>query len=177
MALGPRLDLRQTQSLVMTPQLQQAIKLLALSNLELEAFIGEALEANPLLEMGEGTSEPAEAPTEAPDDAQQGEPTADQLIREGNAEADAPFDLDPEALGHDRETGDGAGIELRAPVETSSGSEGPDIEERASGEETLAEHLEAQVGAVAEDERQEFIARHLIGLLDEAGYLTSSRAG
>ena len=53
MALGPRLDLRQTQSLVMTPQLQQAIKLLTLSNLELETFIGEALEANPLLDIGE----------------------------------------------------------------------------------------------------------------------------
>ena len=50
MALGPRLDLRQTQSLVMTPQLQQAIKLLAASNLEIESFIAEALEANPLLE-------------------------------------------------------------------------------------------------------------------------------
>jgi RNA polymerase sigma-54 factor len=53
MALGPRLDLRQSQSLVMTPQLQQAIKLLALSNLEIETFIGEALDANPLLEVGE----------------------------------------------------------------------------------------------------------------------------
>ena len=53
MALGPRLDLRQSQSLVMTPQLQQAIKLLALSNLEIEAFIGDALETNPLLEAGE----------------------------------------------------------------------------------------------------------------------------
>mgnify|MGYP006202485165 CR=1 FL=1 len=42
MALGPRLDLRQSQSLVMTPQLQQAIKLLALSNLEVEAVIAEA---------------------------------------------------------------------------------------------------------------------------------------
>lgn len=50
MALGPRLDLRQTQSLVMTPQLQQAIKLLAASNLEIETFIAEALEANPLLD-------------------------------------------------------------------------------------------------------------------------------
>ena len=49
MALGPRLDLRQSQSLVMTPQLQQAIKLLALSNLEIETFIGEALDGNPLL--------------------------------------------------------------------------------------------------------------------------------
>ena len=44
MALGPRLDLRQSQSLVMTPQLQQAIKLLTLSNLEIETVIGEAIE-------------------------------------------------------------------------------------------------------------------------------------
>ena len=57
MALSPRLDLRQTQSLVMTPQLQQAIKLLALSNLEIETFVGEALESNPLLEMGETSHE------------------------------------------------------------------------------------------------------------------------
>ena len=60
MALGPRLDLRQSQSLVMTPQLQQAIRLLALSNLELETFIGEALEANPLLDMGEVSREAAD---------------------------------------------------------------------------------------------------------------------
>ena len=45
-----RLDLRQTTSLVMTPQLQQAIKLLQLSNLELSAFLTEELERNPLLE-------------------------------------------------------------------------------------------------------------------------------
>ena len=52
MALGPRLDLRQSQQLVMTPQLQQALKLLAASNLEIETFIGDALESNPLLESG-----------------------------------------------------------------------------------------------------------------------------
>ena len=52
MALGPRLDLRQSQSLVMTPQLQQAIKLLALSNLEIEGFLAEEIERNPLLEAG-----------------------------------------------------------------------------------------------------------------------------
>ena len=50
MSLAPRLDLRQSQSLVMTPQLQQAIKLLALSNLEVEGFIAEEIEKNPLLE-------------------------------------------------------------------------------------------------------------------------------
>src|SRR3546814_10567120 len=57
MALAPRLDLRQSQSLVMTPQLQQAIRLLALSNLEIEAYIAEELEKNPLLETGDSRSE------------------------------------------------------------------------------------------------------------------------
>jgi len=54
MALIQRLELRQGQSLVMTPQLQQAIKLLQLSNLELAAFIEAELERNPLLEREEG---------------------------------------------------------------------------------------------------------------------------
>ena len=53
MAIGPRLDLRQTQSLVMTPQLRQAIKLLQYSNVEVAAFIEEELERNPLLERDE----------------------------------------------------------------------------------------------------------------------------
>ena len=50
MALGPRLDLRQSQSLVMTPQLQQAIRLLQLPSLELQAHIRELLETNVMLE-------------------------------------------------------------------------------------------------------------------------------
>ena len=54
MVLTPRLDLRQTQSLVMTPQLQQAIKLLQLSNLELTEYVERELEQNPLLERDEG---------------------------------------------------------------------------------------------------------------------------
>jgi len=54
MALSQRLDLRQTQSLVMTPQLQQAIKLLQLSNLELSDFVDREIEQNPLLERDDG---------------------------------------------------------------------------------------------------------------------------
>jgi RNA polymerase sigma-54 factor len=50
--------------------------------------------------------------------------------------------------------------------------DGPDISERGDDEPTLAEHLDAQVGAASPDDRTEFVARHLIGLLDEAGYLT-----
>ena len=65
MGLGPRLDLRQSQSLVMTPQLQQAIKLLQFSHLELAAFIQQELEKNPLLEANSGDEAPA-APEPAP---------------------------------------------------------------------------------------------------------------
>jgi len=167
MALGPRLDLRQSQSLVMTPQLQQAIKLLALSNLEIEAFIGEALEKNPLLETGELSAErPAEESASDGLSAPE-EPTADELIRRGAGEADAPLDIDTTALDRDRETGDWAAQPTHA-----GGEEGLGLEERSAGEPSLAEHLEAQIGAVAADPGQLFIARFLIGLLDEAGYLT-----
>src|ERR1700749_2512748 len=58
MALGPRLDLRQTQSLVMTPQLRQAIKLLQFSNIEVASFVEEELERNPLLERDEASDLP-----------------------------------------------------------------------------------------------------------------------
>src|SRR5216684_3400499 len=57
MALSQRLDLRQTQALVMTPQLQQAIKLLQMSNVELAGFVDQELEQNPLLERGESDPE------------------------------------------------------------------------------------------------------------------------
>jgi RNA polymerase sigma-54 factor len=165
MALGPRLDLRQSQTLAMTPQLQQAIKLLALSNLEIEAFLGEALENNPLLEAGEITldntaPEVSETPRE--------EPSADELILRGQGEADAPLDIDPATLDRDRDTGDWS-----ATGGSAGGEEGPGIDERGDDDPTLAEHLEAQVGAATEDARVLFVARHLIGLLDEAGYLAA----
>ena len=50
MAVTQRLEVRQTQSLVMTPQLQQAIKLLQMSNIELNEFVEQEIEQNPLLE-------------------------------------------------------------------------------------------------------------------------------
>ncbi len=168
MALSPRLDLRQSQSLVMTPQLQQAIKLLALSNLEIEAFIGEALETNPLLEAGEISLERAATPDEVREEAPD-EPTADQLIERGRGEADAPLDIDPDTLDRDRDTGDWSA----QPAGGGFDDELPDLSERADDAPTLAEHLEAQVGAAAPDAATEFIARHLIGQLDEAGYLTA----
>src|SRR6187399_2752469 len=146
MALGPRLDLRQSQTLAMTPQLQQAIKLLALSNLEIEAFLGEALESNPLLDAGEITldgtavSDLSETPRE--------EPSSDELILRGQGEADAPLDIDPTAL--DRDRGDWSA------TAGAGGEEGPGIDERGGDAPTLAEHLEAQVGPACADPRVQF---------------------
>ncbi len=158
MALGPRLDLRQSQSLVMTPQLQQAIKLLALSNLEIETFIGEALDSNPLLEAGELRAE------EAPPDSAEA-PVADSTSGDG----DHALDIDVTALDRDRDTGDWS-----APASGGMGEEGPDLENRAGADLSLADHLEAQIGPAAPDAQTAFIARHLVGLLDEAGYLATT---
>jgi len=63
MALGQRLEIRQGQSLVMTPQLQQAIKLLQLSNIELAEYCEAELEKNPLLERDESVPRDAEGET------------------------------------------------------------------------------------------------------------------
>ena len=70
MALTQRLEFRQSQSLVMTPQLMQAIKLLQLSNLDLSAFVEEELERNPLLERASDGSEPPVAGEPVPERAE-----------------------------------------------------------------------------------------------------------
>ncbi|MEL7217491.1 MAG: RNA polymerase factor sigma-54, partial [Pseudomonadota bacterium] len=175
MALGPRLDLRQSQSLVMTPQLQQAIKLLAASNLEIETFIGEALETNPLLEAGAARSEDT-GPTGEPDDIPREEFTSDQLMSQAQGEAEAPIDLDTSALDRDRDTGDGAQTGPDWGASSGGGGVGadgdfPDIEATRAAEATLTEHLDAQIGAVATNDKEAFVARHIAGLLDDAGYL------
>ncbi|MEJ2408352.1 MAG: RNA polymerase factor sigma-54 [Novosphingobium sp.] len=183
MALGPRLDLRQSQSLVMTPQLQQAIKLLALSNLEIEAFIGESLESNPLLDVNAQAPEPAAETVDPPEEARRTTlegSSVDQLIGEGRAADDRPLDIDASTLERDRDTGDGQratedagwGADLRGPA----GEEGPGIDERPGVSETLSEHLDAQIGAVTRDPMLAGIARYIVGQLDETGYLPASLA-
>lgn len=167
MALGPRLDLRQSQSLVMTPQLQQAIKLLALSNLEIEAFIGDALESNPLLEAGEVTRDSANGDGQSESPAE--EASSDTVIAEGQAENDRPLDISTETIDRDRDTGDG---EWGSAGSQAMGAEGPSIDERGSGVISLADHLNEQVGPAVSDVREEFLARYLIGQIDDAGYLT-----
>jgi RNA polymerase sigma-54 factor len=175
MALGPRLDLRQTQGLVMTPQLQQAIKLLAASNLEIEAYVAEALEANPLLETGSMGSE--ESSTPEPDDIPREEFTADQLLAQAQGEAEQPLDIDVSALDRDHDTGDAdwrQGDWGASAASSGDFSEMPDFENRESGELTLAQHLESQIGAASYSQGEAIIAHYIVGLLDDAGYLQAS---
>ena len=149
----------------MTPQLQQAIKLLALSNLEIEAFIGDALDNNPLLESSDL---PSEAPDSVSPDSEvtPAAPTSDELILQGQGEADSPLDVDPTALDRDRDTGDWS-----AQLNGSGSGEAFDIEQRGGDEDTLPQHLTAQLLLVNSDPEITFVARVLIGQLDDAGYL------
>jgi RNA polymerase sigma-54 factor len=163
-ALGPQIQLRQSQQLVMTPQLTQAIKLLTLSNLELEAVIAEEMSKNPLLEMGSGDE------SDAPDDGageEAGAPTlADELIP-GASEDDRPLDFDfaEQALENDSFTD--------VPVASSSGEQF-DFERLEATPASLAEHLLAQLhgssGPVA------LLSEIIVEQLDANGYLTAPLA-
>lgn len=172
MALGPRLDLRQSQSLVMTPQLQQAIKLLALSNLELEDYLADALASNPLLEMdgvdsSDGGSDadghgdgPNEAPPEAAGPASDG--GADTMLAGDTPVADdLDVDFGTETFHHDG-FGDGLGG-------SGGDSEGIDFDGFAGAEATLHEHLLRQAGEIFGG-ADLIIAEQIIGLIDETGY-------
>jgi RNA polymerase sigma-54 factor len=172
MALGPRLDLRQSQSLVMTPQLQQAIKLLALSNLDLETFVGDAIAANPLLELGEAAPHSPGEGTEPPPEVRRTSletSPADRLIAEGRAESDAPLDLASVREERERDTGD---ADWGGAMRMDAGEDGPAWENRRADGQSLVEHLESQLTLAAPDRRTALIAHALIGLLDDAGYLT-----
>jgi len=179
MSLAPRLDLRQSQSLVMTPQLQQAIRLLALSNLEVEGFIAEEIEKNPLLDSSapEDDGPTQEREPEAP---QRDEPaSADELLLAGGG-ADESLDVDfaTESFHHDSAADSaGGGMDGALGLNGASGGAGgedlPDLDGFASGDISLADHLLAQAGTTVAG-ADLFIAAHLIDQIDECGYLTAS---
>ena len=169
MALGPRLDLRQSQSLVMTPQLQQAIKLLALSNLELEAYLAEALEGNPLLDTasadgdGAGDERGEEAGDAAPEAAGEGPDAEPTLASDAGSDLDVDFD---ERFHHDSAS-DSVGL--------SGSGEAVDFDSFAGAEGTLYDHLLAQVGERF-DGIEAMVAEQIVALIDEAGYLRADLA-
>lgn len=174
MAIGPRLDLRQSQSLVMTPQLQQAIRLLALSNLEIESFIAEELERNPLLDSGEGeaNAEAAGAEPSLPSSLQP--ETVDRLVAAGDAARDAPLDmdLDNENLHQDSAADRGLDGGLGFDGITSGGESGG-FDGIPNQQLSLQDHLLAQAGQCLFG-TDLIIAAQIIEQLDEAGYLLAA---
>jgi RNA polymerase sigma-54 factor len=183
LALSPRLELRQGQGLVITPQLQQAIKLLQLNNLELEAYVDAELERNPLLQRedrdGESDAE-VEAPAAERDAAD--DYAADQ-VSDGAAAADLDArhdDIYDGASPGDLATGDAApaGVETGGSVDWSKAGRGGGFEdgdgEREGGgtrELTLAEHLHAQLAVAGLTDAERAIALVLIDAVDDGGYL------
>tara|TARA_B100000676_G_scaffold312637_1_gene387859 strand:+ start:6026 stop:7480 length:1455 start_codon:yes stop_codon:yes gene_type:complete len=160
MSLAPRLDLRQSQSLVMTPQLQQAIKLLQLSNIELTAYVEEELERNPLLERDQSDSpEPlAETGTE-------------QRALETNSQASDRHD-DAENVNLDAagsmpwrsSSGSGRGV---APDGDLNG-----VEHTVANALSLTEHLAQQIQFEFVNDAERMIAGFLLGSINDAGYVT-----
>jgi RNA polymerase sigma-54 factor len=179
MSIGPRLDLRQSQSLVMTPQLQQAIRLLALSNLEIDSFIAEELERNPLLDSAGGDEEAnAEIPEPEVSLRDSDEPaTIDVLVQSGDVAQDTPLDLDynSEDFHQDSAADSLRGLDGGLGLDGigTGGGEGPDFDCFATEGVSLHEHLLAQAGS-ALNERDLMIARQIIEQIDETGYLLGS---
>ncbi len=192
MALTQRLDLRQSQSLVMTPQLQQAIKLLQLSNVELAEYVEGEIERNPLLEIDD--SDTALAPSEEQSNADAASADAnselvgtDRLANSEtlNADADAPLDTDYDNVW----TNDGAKEAGDQPPQESGGLmdwggpgrggsfDGPsefDLEQVLSDTQTLRDHLLQQVNTELSDPADRLIGAYLVDLLDESGYMTAA---
>ena len=176
MALFQRQELRQAQSLVMTPQLQQAIRLLQLSSVELAAYVEEQIAQNPLLERAEpadaGPGEGLAGPAAPAEPAAGG---ADAALRDGDIAATAA-DLDADHA--DLWDGDapvGAGA---LPWGGGGGFEGdgPDLEATLSRSPSLREHLAQQINLEFADARDRMIAAHLTDLLDDAGYFVGDLA-
>jgi RNA polymerase sigma-54 factor len=187
MALSQRLQLRQSQALVMTPQLMQAIKLLQLSNLDLVAYVDAELERNPLLDP----STENEPPPGTPDGAQSpDQPTVNGEALNGSEREGNSHDGDDRPDNHvdDTSVEDGEPPRSRA-AETpagysewagtgSGGREDGDynLEAFISAETTLSDWLREQLTLAIADPVQRMIGQYLIDLVDEAGYLTGDLA-
>ena len=179
MAISQRLDMRQGQSLVMTPQLQQAIKLLQLSNIELAEFVEAEIERNPLLEHGE-SSDRDDSDREAPERASKRE----ELNLDDNSalnEAREAMDAPKEDLYDGGTTSDSATTanEMSGPSArtdwSQAGSGGSfsddyDFEGSLSSETTLHEHLHKQISMSGLSQADQLIAARLVDETDEAGY-------
>jgi RNA polymerase sigma-54 factor len=180
-------EFRQSQNLVMTQQLQQSIKLLQLSAVELQEYIDEELEKNPLLTKEETESE------EHPNEVNADEPTVDAVaggedhdIRSETKEvdvSDSDYSANEELVdgSYGDEWSEGEISPISAGLQGSSGGydddgEGYGIESASAREKTLREHLLEQIRMDISDPAELLIAEKLTDMLDDAGYLREDTA-
>src|SRR6476646_6526592 len=166
MGLGPSLTIRTSQQLVLTPQLAQAIKLLQLSNLELEAFIAEELSKNPILESpSDERAEDSPAADFGADDEGSDEapvdPGADDLIT-GQAEDDRPLDIDWQSAALETDS-------FSDVAASGGGEEAFDFDRVQYAPASLSQHLTDQLHGQSGDVGA--LARIIAETLDETGYL------
>jgi RNA polymerase sigma-54 factor len=170
MGLGARLQLRQSQSLVMTPQLLQSIRLLQFTQLELDKFIDEEIERNPLLERAEAEDGPE-------DEAPRAEPSAEDGVDEW---FDASDDSSSERMADQLDTSlenvfpDEPGLAALSPsAPSSSGTAdtGFDSFDFAPGKPDLRQHVREQIALSIRAPQDRFIAGELADALDEDGYM------
>ena len=189
MALTPRLDLRQSQTLVMTPQLQQAIKLLQLSNMELADYVETELAENPLLEWDEGQSDnqresdrDGDSPDKGPREQAESPDTAQMTNSETlPGDGDSPLDTNYDNV-YD---GDGiVDVGAPAPMAFADGRDGRggrrdfadssnDFDATITREKSLREHLNDQLTVELDEPVERLVGGYLIDLLDDSGWLTT----
>ena len=185
MAITTKLELRQSQQLVMTPQLQQAIKLLQLSNLELNEFVDAELERNPLLERDEEQAPAAEAPIEKSSDGDgDGDDGGDfddapdsavEMVADTTSSV-SDLDVDRDVVYGEESSTDVASL-LAGSSWSNVGQSGnqsdgdADLESILANETSLREHLSGQLLLATADPVERLIGGHLIDLIDDAGYM------
>jgi len=156
MALEQKLSVRMSQRLVMTPSLQQAIKLLQMSKLELVEEVQQELLENPVLEE--------QIETAAPGERKEAEPAAEP----SDATPDPFGEIDYESYFQDLDSS----YVPRAPRDV--GEDLPSFEATLTNTPSLADHLLWQLGMATSDETLEQVGRAIIGNLDEDGYLRAT---
>lgn len=176
--VGLKQEMRQTQQLAMTQQLQQSIKLLQLSAVELQEYIDTELEKNPLLSREEGEGEqPAEAAEETVAASEESETAG---VERGELEMSDRDYSAGEALADESYSNDWADDEIRVSAGAQSSGSGAftddeselnGVEGAAAKDKTLREHLIEQIHMDITDPVELLIAEKLTDMLDDAGYL------
>ena len=183
MALSQRQVLRQSQTIVMTPRLQQAIKLLQLPHLELAEYVQQEIEDNPLLERQDVDPDNVmdSAEPEDPQPSPRNEDGGDSSMSAQDhlpAQDQGPLDVDYDQLYAEDGRSEGPGLAMAAATGggQSYGDPGRDLEQTLASATNLRDHLLEQLTLAVVDPVDRLIGVHLIDMLDEAGYLTGPLA-